>query len=171
MPQKSPYQIRYFDSMVHSEAEIARIHLDVRAWEVQHLGIVFDDTRLAQTELHAIEEYYIRPGGNFLVASDLATGKIVGFVGIKLAATAAVKTGIIKRMAVVPAYHRRGIGTSLVELALKWARENSFAKITLTTGMREHAKPLYEKFGFREIGRVGEKRDYRMELVFDHDAR
>ena len=73
--------------------------------------------------------------------------------------------GTLKRMAVLPEHHGRGVGRSLAIMALVWVRQQGFSKIMLTTGEIEDAKPFYEKFGFHEIGRILRNRDYLMELV------
>jgi GNAT superfamily N-acetyltransferase len=122
-------------------------------------GSRLDESR---EELNKIEASYLQAGGNFFVAEDPATNKVIGHVGIRNEGEGA---GILKRMGVLPDYHRHGIGASLVMMALSWTQSQDFSKITLTTGVIENAKPFYERFGFREIGRVLRNRDYVMELV------
>lgn len=153
------YAFEQFNNSLHSADEIARLHLAVRQWQVEHEGNVFSDIYNSQTDLCTIESYYIEPGGNFFVAHDQITSQIVGFVAIKNEGDG---VGVVKRMAVVPEYHRRGIATALVGTAVGWARLNGFTNLALTTGMRENAKSIYERFGFREIGRIIRNKDFVM---------
>jgi ribosomal protein S18 acetylase RimI-like enzyme len=58
--------------------------------------------------------------------------------------------GEIRRLRVRQDMRRKGIGSALVEQALKFCQENSYLKITLDTFWeREPAIKLFEKFRFR----------------------
>ena len=55
----------------------------------------------------------------------------------------------IRRLRVAEGVRRRGIGTKLMEAALRWCQDHSYLKITLDTFMeREPAIKLFEKFRF-----------------------
>lgn len=161
----SRVEVRQFDGAIHSAAEIARLHYLIRQWQVEHQNNKFSDITSSQKDLGSLEKFYLESGGNFFVAEEsLTTGNVVGIVGIKNEGDG---VGSIKRMAVVPQRHRQGIATRLMNEAVEWARKSGYSKLVLTTGERENAKPIYEAFGFREVGRVIRNRDYIMELVFD----
>ena len=152
-----------FDGEVHSADEILEKHLSVRQWQLDNQNNVFSNFYESKKDLGALEDWYIKDGGNFFVAEDPTTGQVIGFVGVRNEGDGA---GRIKRMAVLPEYHRRGIGTELVGAAVSWARQNGFRSVVLTTGIHENAKPIYEGFGFKEVGPVARNQDYMMELVF-----
>ena len=59
-------------------------------------------------------------------------------------------TGEIRRLRVSLDHRRRGIGSRLIETALRFCEENNYLKITLDTFTdREPAIKLFEKFRFR----------------------
>jgi RimJ/RimL family protein N-acetyltransferase len=63
-------------------------------------------------------------------------------------------------MQVAEAYRGRGIGTALLSATVDWARANRAHKVTLQVWPHnEHARSLYEHFGFSEEGRL--RRHYR----------
>jgi ribosomal protein S18 acetylase RimI-like enzyme len=68
--------------------------------------------------------------------------------------------GEIRRLRVRQDSRRQGVGSSLMETAVKFCRERQFLKITLDTFMeREPAIKLFEKFFFNlsRARKVGEK--------------
>lgn len=153
------YTIRPFQAGVDKPAVIARLHLEVRRWQEEHQKNIFTDIYDSQADLNAIDEFYLKPGGNFFVAYEPATGRVAGFVGLK---NEGQETGRIMRLAVMEKYRRQGIGLSLVNTAVDWARDNDFKLLRLGTGFREKARPVYEKAGFKVIGTKNGK-DYLME--------
>jgi RimJ/RimL family protein N-acetyltransferase len=63
-------------------------------------------------------------------------------------------------MQVADGYRGRGIGTILLGAVTQWARENDAHKVTLQVWPHnDAARHLYERFGFREEGRL--RRHYR----------
>ena len=73
--------------------------------------------------------------------------EIVGMVGVQQHED---NVGEIRRLRVRHDYRRRGIGSALVEVALKFCRDRGYLKIALDTFMeREPAIRLFEKFHFR----------------------
>jgi ribosomal protein S18 acetylase RimI-like enzyme len=73
--------------------------------------------------------------------------EIVGMVGVQQHED---NVGEIRRLRVRHDYRRRGIGSALVERALKFCRDRGYLKIALDTFMeREPAIRLFEKFHFR----------------------
>jgi ribosomal protein S18 acetylase RimI-like enzyme len=96
--------------------------------------------------------YMAKPGNCFFVAetipvSDGKRGEIVGMIGVQQFMPG---KGEIRRLRVREDVRRRGIGTRLVEQALKFCHEHGYLKIELDTFMeREPAIKLFEKFHFR----------------------
>jgi len=98
-------------------------------------------------DIDDIENAYMKaPGNHFWVAED-EQGAIVGMIGVQHHDEG---TGEIRRLRVKPEVRRKGIGTRLVETALRFCHEHGYLKITLDTFMeREPAIKLFEKFRFR----------------------
>lgn len=105
--------------------------------------IAENDTAL---DLDDIATVYMKPGNHFWVAEN-EVGKVVGMVGVQ---HHEASTAEIRRLRVASDHRRRGIGSALVEAALKFCQENQYIKITLDTFMeREPAINLFRKFRFR----------------------
>jgi len=99
---------------------------------------------------------YMRPGNHFWVAES-STGEVVGMIGVQHHEQGC---GEVRRLRVRQDSRRRGIGSALMEAALKFCRDQQYLKITLDTFMeREPAIKLFEKFHFRHsrTRTVGEK--------------
>ena len=80
-------------------------------------------------------------------AVDVPTRQIIGMVGVQQHEES---VGEIRRLRVSREYRRRGIGSALLETALKFCRDRGYLKIALDTFMeREPAIRLFEKFHFR----------------------
>lgn len=74
-------------------------------------------------------------------------GEILGMIGVQGHEQG---VGEIRRLRVAQEHRRRGIGTALMEQALKFCRDRGYIKIALDTFMeREPAIKLFEKFHFR----------------------
>lgn len=75
--------------------------------------------------------------------------EVVGMIGVQHHDTG---SGEIRRLRVAQAYRRRGIGSALVEAAVRFCEERNYLKVTLDTFMeREPAIRLFEKFRFRHF--------------------
>ena len=86
----------------------------------------------------------------FLVAEDAATGEVIGYAGLLVAAD----EGYITNVAVFPQYRRRGVAGKLLDVFLRFARANHLAFLTLEVRPSNAAAiALYTRFGFREAGR------------------
>jgi ribosomal protein S18 acetylase RimI-like enzyme len=105
--------------------------------------IAENDTGL---DIDDIEQAYMNAsGGHFWVAENEA-GEVVGMIGVQQHETG---TGEIRRLRVHLDHRRRGIGTMLVEQAVKFCNEQGYLKLTLDTFIeREPAIKLFEKFHF-----------------------
>ena len=84
---------------------------------------------------------------------------IVGMIGVQLTSD---NTAEIRRLRVADPYRRRGIGTLLVEHALRFCQKHSYLKVVLDIRMdRAPAISLFEKFGFK-LSRSRDIDDRRM---------
>jgi len=166
-PVKVRIEVKSFDRALHSPAEIAEIRHGVRIWQYHvQQSLTHSDFLKPQDDLLVLEDFYVKAGGNFFVAQDADSSAIVGFVGLL---NKGGGVGMIKRMAVIPEYHRQGIGTRLLKEAIAWAQEKGFQKLTLTTGDIEQAKPVYDRLGFQEISSEVGSKDLTMELDLNAD--
>ena len=86
----------------------------------------------------------------FLVAEDAATGQVIGYAGLLVAAD----EGYITNVAVFPQYRRRGAAGKLLDVFLRFARANHLAFLTLEVrASNQAAILLYGSRGFRGMGR------------------
>ncbi len=108
-------------------------------------------------DIDDIDAAYMRiPGSHFWVAQD-AHGELLGMVGIQQHEPG---VGEIRRLRVHLDSRRRGIGTLLVEQAIRFCAEQGYLKVTLDTFMeRAPAIHLFEKFGFKHSNtkKVGDR--------------
>ena len=100
--------------------------------------------------------YMKKDGSHFWVAEtdDL---KIVGMIGVQQHDPG---IGEIRRLRVSREHRRRGVGSGLVEAAVRFCNAQGYIKVTLDTFVdREPAIKLFEKFNFRHARtkQVGEK--------------
>ena len=93
----------------------------------------------------------------FLVAEDAATGDVLGYAGLLVAAD----EGYITNVAVFPEQRRRGIAGQLLQVFLNFAEANRLAFLTLEVrASNTAALSLYRKLGYAQVGR---RRNY-----YDH---
>lgn len=104
--------------------------------------IAENDTAL---DIDDIESAYMNsPDSHFWVADG---DGVWGMIGVQAHEQG---VGEIRRLRVAQDHRRRGIGTALMEQALKFCQERGYLKIALDTFMeREPAIRLFEKFHFR----------------------
>src|SRR4051794_37857718 len=108
--------------------------------------IAENDTGL---DMDDIERAYLScPGSHFWVAETTTEPcEVVGMIGVQHHED---NVGEIRRLRVRQDFRRRGIGSALVETALKFCQERGYLKIALDTFVeREPAMRLFEKFHFR----------------------
>ena len=93
-----------------------------------------------------IQSAYMKdPGNHFWVALS-PDGEIIGMIGVQQHDAG---IGEIRRLRVIPALRRRGIGSLLMEAALRFCQERNYLKVKLDTFMDEEAAVrLFEKFRF-----------------------
>ena len=86
----------------------------------------------------------------FLVAEDAATGQVIGYAGLLVAAD----EGYITNVAVDPSRRRQGVAAQLLQVFDNFAKGNRLAFLTLEVRPSNAAAiALYRGFGFREVGR------------------
>jgi len=108
-------------------------------------------------DIDDIEFAYMKPPGNHFWVAENASGEVVGMVGVQAPDD---DCGEIRRLRVRSDHRRKGIGSALVEAALRFCQEKGYLKIELDTFVdREAAVRLFEKFRFRHSRsrKVGEK--------------
>jgi ribosomal protein S18 acetylase RimI-like enzyme len=109
-------------------------------------GLSENDTGADLDDIRAV---YMKPGNHFWVAEAAGTGEVVGMIGVQHHEEAC---GEIRRLRVAEHARRRGIGSALVETAVRFCEEHGYLKITLDTFMeREPAIHLFQKFRFRHF--------------------
>ena len=128
----------------------------------------------AGADVKQIDTYYLARSGNHFWVAELtgptsadsgapvayvpaAAGEVVGMVGVQQHGPG---TGEVRRLRVDERFRRRGIGSALMEQALRFCQEQGYLRIILDTFMdREPAVRLFEKFRFQHgrTRRVGEK--------------
>ncbi|MEJ7841761.1 MAG: GNAT family N-acetyltransferase [Rubrobacter sp.] len=100
-------------------------------------------------DLGAIESVYLEDGGEFLVG--VQDGHVVAMGALRR--TAGDRAGIT-RMRVAPGLQGRGIGQTLLDALHRRAAELGYATLHLDTTVHQTAaRRLYERNGYREVGR------------------
>ena len=108
--------------------------------------IAENDTGLDMDDIESA--YMSNSGSHFWVGETTAPAKeVVGMIGVQQHED---NVGEIRRLRVRQDLRRRGIGSALIETALKFCRDRGYLKIALDTFVeREPAIKLFEKFHFR----------------------
>lgn len=136
---------------------IAALALDVEASEIRPADpddlVQLDDIERGADQLFAVSGFGALPAGESREAVlVLVAGRPpVGFARLSIVDGAAH----LDQLSVLPRFMRQGIGTSLVRAAEQWAKDASFAELTLTT-FTEVAwnGPFYAHLGFEPIVEV-----------------
>jgi len=102
-------------------------------------------------DIEDIESAYMKTDGNHLWVAEAPIDsngpEVVGMIGVQHHEQG---VGEIRRLRVRSDMRRRGIGSKLMETALKYCQDRAYLKITLDTFIeREAAIGLFEKFRFR----------------------
>jgi|SRR5450432_993539 len=106
-------------------------------------AIAENDTGIDIDDIY--EAYMASPKNHFWVA-ETTDGQVAGMIGVQHHDDG---IGEVRRLRVRSEMRRRGIGTKLVETALKFCADNQYLKVTLDTFMdRDPALKLFEKFRF-----------------------
>ncbi|HWE04769.1 MAG TPA: GNAT family N-acetyltransferase [Tepidisphaeraceae bacterium] len=136
-PAKSPFSIRSFRPS------------DAAACKLLYLeGIISGKIADNDTgyDIDDIESAYLKYPGNHFWVSQTEDGQVVGMVGVQQHDEG---VGEIRRLRVAVPFRRRGIGTALMETALKFCQDKLYLKVKLDTYMEQTAAvQLFEKFRF-----------------------
>ena len=98
-------------------------------------------------DIDDIESAYLNDAGNHFWVAETPAGEIVGMVGVQHHGDSEAE---MRRLRVRHDLHRRGIGSALIETALKFCQDRGYLKICLDTFVdRDPAIRLFEKFQFR----------------------
>lgn len=101
-------------------------------------------------DLHDIEGVYLKAGGDFLVGE--LGGTIVAMGAIRPTSQTRAE---VKRMRVAPQYQRRGFGQAMLTALEEAAKRLGFETLHLDTTVKQvAAQRLYEKNGFKQVGRA-----------------
>lgn len=114
---------------------------------------------ISDEDLYKIPEVYSGRGRFFLAVKD---GKVVGTVAIR---EISGNTAKLNRMFVFTQHHGSGVGQSLLDHALDFARQQGFKEIVLNTHpLMKRAHHFYEKNGFQRVGEDLDRVHYRAAL-------
>lgn len=95
-------------------------------------------------DLSDIQEYYLRRGGCFRVIEE--DGRTVGTYGVYVLGNGICE---LRKMYLLQPYQGRGLGKTMLEDAMAFARKHGFKEIILETNSRlKQAIGLYRKYGF-----------------------
>ena len=105
-----------------------------------------------------IEEYYIKNNGNFWLAIDVKSDKIVGSIAIENRN----KYGILKRFYVNKEYQKLGIGNRLYKIFYNYVKEQTkMEEINLACGkVLKDAHKFYIKNNFKQVESLPIKMHY-----------
>lgn len=100
-------------------------------------------------DIYTIEEVYLKNQGEFLIGE--CDGLVVAMGALRRTSPERAE---IKRMRVLPEYQGRGYGQLILEALEARARALGYQMLHLDTSILQiPAQKLYEKNGFREVGR------------------
>ena len=99
--------------------------------------------------LESINNELNNPLAKYVIAQDLSTGEVVGFVGVWIIAG----EGDITNIAVTPKYRKHGIASNLLIKLFEVCKTFNCGDITLEVRASNiPAQNLYKKFNFKEEG-------------------
>jgi len=117
-------------------------------------------------DLLRFNQHYTPPRGAFWIVRD-DDGRVVGSVGVDRIDE---RTAELHRLYVDATLRGRGIGRTLVETVLDWARQQQLARVVLWSDTRfENSHRLYRRLGFAQLGErtiegdINASREYRFE--------
>ncbi len=133
----------------YTPGSIGRVTEMHASYYSRHHGFgLFFEAMVAKELSELLGRYDPSRDGFWTAVSD---GAVVGSVAVD-GSTAETKGGRLRFLIVAPEHQGRGIGNTLVSLAVDFCREKCFSKMYLTTfeGL-DPARHLYEKAGFRLV--------------------
>ena len=135
-----PVTIRSFASA--DQAAVAKLYRE---------GLI-GDTRIADNDtgfdMDDVRAAYMKPKGSHFWVAVNQQGEVVGTIGVQHHEESSAE---IRRLRVRVDHQRKGIGSKLMETAIKYCHEQHYLKVTLDTYLdAEPATKLFAKFKFRE---------------------
>ena len=129
---------------------------------VEMWGAVVAERKFVRTERapHSVRSYrrrYFRRSWTDEQASIVAvTGnRVIGHLNISREESPVTRHVASIGMAVAPEWRGKGVGTALMDEAVRWARHFGVEKLALSVYPdNEAARALYRRFGFQEEGRL-----------------
>lgn len=99
-----------------------------------------------------IEKIYINDGGNFWIALETNTNKIVGTIGLEKRGN----IGIVRRFYIQEEYQNKRIGTKLYKILEDYSKEKANIKVLyLACGnVLEKAHRFYLNNGYKQISKL-----------------
>ena len=98
-----------------------------------------------------IKEHYIKNGGNFWLAIDTKTNKIIGTIGLEKRDN----MGIVRRFYVQEEYQNKKIGTKLYQMLEEYCKEVDVKILYLACGnILEKAHRFYFNNGYKQIAKM-----------------
>lgn len=105
-----------------------------------------------RTYRHRFRDSWTKDEANLVAVADR---KVVGHLGVSREEGPVTRHVASIGMSVASGWRRRGVGGALMAEAIRWAREAGVEKLALSVyPHNEGARRLYERFGFREEGRL-----------------
>lgn len=143
--------VRIVEGQIAQHADhIRELHVEYVKWVCGKLsreyGIDVDPEPVIEQDMKGLHKYM--PPEGLLLLAELEE-HIVGCIGLHRLDQ---ETGEIKRMYVQPPYRGKGIGRSLLEVAIERVRQIGYSRIRLDTArFLKEAHSLYRSAGFKEI--------------------
>lgn len=98
-----------------------------------------------------IKEHYIKNGGNFWIAIDTISNKIIGTIGLEKRED----VGIVRRFYVQEDYQNKKIGTNLYQILEAYSIEVGIKTLYLACGnVLEKAHRFYFNNGYKQIEKL-----------------
>lgn len=93
------------------------------------------------------KKYYIDQGGMFYVLKD--SGKVIGTIALIDKGNHIAE---LKRMYLIKEYQGKGLGSKLLDRAIRFCKENRFVKLEFETNKKfTNAHAFYQRRGFRIV--------------------
>ncbi len=91
--------------------------------------------------------------GDILIAEDVASGDVIGYVWTSVTEGEAETSGMIEMTGVRPDQRGRGVGSAVIAAGLRHLRERSASVIDLEVdGENLSARRIYKDLGFKKVG-------------------
>lgn len=127
--------------------------VEIRDFKEEYIDDIMEiESKCFKPSWHQRKEDFIRSNQRSTNWNCLAflDNEAVGYLQV----SASENFGHLGRVAVLPRYQGKGIGTRLTKEAMKWFKTMGANKVKLRSPINDNiAHELYRKFGFKEMGR------------------